>query len=214
MFMARGSQRIISRKRSIRKNPFRKISVIIERYRSRRRDMLDSALVEAAEKKNFKEIVKLIKRGANPRAKDEKGRCVLELISKKKTERKSNGAYAFDFFSYNPGFQTMAFLVEHGADLLSQSEYSSDDFLFFAAHEGKNKLARIAIDAGAEIDKAFGNQKTTPLMNAAYWGNKGVVLILLDSGADRSLRDFYGRSALDLAASGGNYKIEKILKNK
>lgn len=53
------------------------------------------------------------------------------------------------------------------------------------------------LDTGAEIDAQNG-VGVTPLMLAAFFGNVGTSRILLERGADRTIRDNYELSALDI----------------
>ena len=67
------------------------------------------------------------------------------------------------------------------------------------------------IDAGADPN-ARNDEAITPLMNAAWFGCRDCVKELLRRGADSSVRDTKGRSALDLAAERGHKDIEDLLK--
>ena len=52
----------------------------------------------------------------------------------------------------------------------------------------------------------------TPLMNAAWFGCELSLLALLERGADTSLRDGEGRTALDMAKERGHTGLEEKLK--
>lgn len=70
---------------------------------------------------------------------------------------------------------------------------------------------RMLIDAGADVN-ARNEDGITPLMNAAWFGCRESVKELLRLGADASLRDSKGRSALDLAVDRGHTEIRELLK--
>ena len=57
-------------------------------------------------------------------------------------------------------------------------------------------------EAGAGVDKAYGNG-WTPLMIAAHFGSTAAVEWLLARGADWRLTDQDGMTALDVAKAGG-----------
>lgn len=55
---------------------------------------------------------------------------------------------------------------------------------------------RFLVDSGADVNAATLSDRATPLMRAAYAGHIDVIGILLDRGADPTLTDSRGRSAL------------------
>lgn len=70
--------------------------------------------------------------------------------------------------------------------------------LHYAATVGANDIVQLLLDASAYIDAESPNQ-TTPLMMAARGGHILTVKLLLDEGADATLKNNQGLSALDLA---------------
>ena len=70
--------------------------------------------------------------------------------------------------------------------------------LHYAASVGANDIVQILLDASAYIDAESPN-KTTPLMMAARGGHILTVKLLLDEGADATLKNDQGLSAIDLA---------------
>lgn len=67
--------------------------------------------------------------------------------------------------------------------------------------------------AGAEVNARGGNG-STPLMNAAWFGNVTAAAVLLRKGADPSLLDEKGRSAASLAKERGHAKFLELLQGK
>jgi ankyrin repeat protein len=55
------------------------------------------------------------------------------------------------------------------------------------ARRGELTKARLLLDHGAEIDAVDDEFRSTPLGFAARWGQRGMVRLLLDRGADRRL---------------------------
>jgi ankyrin repeat protein len=68
--------------------------------------------------------------------------------------------------------------------------------------EGAPALVQLMLDHHAYIDAASPNG-STPLMLAAMYGNRKVVAQLLDAGADATLKNEQGLTALDFAHRAG-----------
>ena len=71
-----------------------------------------------------------------------------------------------------------------------------------AAHHGHEKVVRVLIEAGAEVNPG-GKQPTTPLLLAAQEGHLNVVKVLLDHRADIG-KCSHGLNALDMAIDKGH----------
>ena len=83
--------------------------------------------------------------------------------------------------------------------------------LYQAAEKGNLKAVKKLLEAGANVDKATKNSRTTALMCAAYHGHSGVVELLLGRGADVDKANNDGKTALIVAAKKGNLKAVKKL---
>ena len=70
--------------------------------------------------------------------------------------------------------------------------------LHYAATAGNVVLVKLLLEHYAYIDAESPN-KTTPLMMAAHYGTTGAVKLLLEEGADPSLNNDLGLSAIDFA---------------
>jgi len=70
--------------------------------------------------------------------------------------------------------------------------------LHYAASGGHVEILQILLDEHAYIDAESPN-KSTPLMMAARYGTPAAVKLLLEAGADPSLRNELGLSAVDFA---------------
>ncbi len=73
--------------------------------------------------------------------------------------------------------------------------------LHYAATGGHDAVIRLLLEHYAYIDAESPNQ-TTPLMMAAMYGSASSVKLLLEAGADATLRNAAGLSALDFAERG------------
>ncbi len=70
--------------------------------------------------------------------------------------------------------------------------------LHYAATNGHLKTIQLLLDEYAYIDAASPNG-TTPLMMAAHYGSDAAVRLLLDAGAEPTLKNDQGLSAMDFA---------------
>jgi ankyrin repeat protein len=74
--------------------------------------------------------------------------------------------------------------------------------LHYAATSGHLEIMALLLEHHAYIDAESPN-KTTPLMMAAYYGTPEAVKLLLEAGADPTLRNDLGLTAVDFAQKGG-----------
>lgn len=72
------------------------------------------------------------------------------------------------------------------------------------------EMTRLLLEHHAYIDAASPN-RTTPLMMAAHYGNPDVVKLLLEEGADASLRNEKGLSATDFARGANRPTVVDII---
>lgn len=78
--------------------------------------------------------------------------------------------------------------------------------LHYAAAAGANDIVRMLLERHAYIDAESPN-KTTPIMMAAWEGHIWTVKLLLDEGADATLKNERGMTAIDFAKVGGHTDI-------
>ncbi len=69
---------------------------------------------------------------------------------------------------------------------------------------------QLLLDNHAYIDAESPN-KTTPLMMAASYGTPAAVKLLLEAGADASLRNMQGLSAIDFAQRSGRAEVADMI---
>ena len=82
--------------------------------------------------------------------------------------------------------------------------------LHYAASGGHVEVVKLLLGRSAYIDAESPN-KTTPLMMAAMYGNSQTVELLLAEGADASMKNEKGMSALDFAQAADKHASEKLL---
>ena len=93
-----------------------------------------------------------------------------------------------------------------------RSFYSAlpEDFLFDAARRGDVAYPKVLIDSQIDVNTQNGKGGTA-LMFATLSGRNKLVKIMLEHGADTSLRDVRGLMALDLAIQQGNEEALQLL---
>ncbi|GFG07816.1 ankyrin repeat domain-containing protein 50 [Aspergillus udagawae] len=102
-------------------------------------------------------------------------------------------------------------LLAHGAK--EQLERNGKDALYWAMHDGRERIAALLVDAGAPVDEIdrYGH---TILSQAASRGKTAIVRILLDAGVRVNLPDRHGRTPFLMAASRGHCEIARLLLEK
>ena len=103
--------------------------------------------------------------------------------------------------------------LSNGADPNSTDPKFGVTALSWAALEGKDEIAELLIEAGADVDtKNFDG--ATPLHAAAFMGQLEVVQLLLENGADVAAKTMNGETPLDSAQANWSYtrSIAKYLK--
>lgn len=86
-----------------------------------------------------------------------------------------------------------------------------NDKLWEAARVGDAAAARAALDAGADVNARF-RYGQTALFKASERGHTEVVKLLLERGADASVRDtFYGETAMSWAVDKGHMETVRAL---
>lgn len=116
----------------------------------------------------------------------------------------------------NGAVQAMAALAERGASL--DVDVYRGTPLVWAAFCGRDEAIRWLLDAGAEVNRrgTFGGpthgKGVTALHIAAERGKAGTVRLLLEGGADPSLRDeLHGGDAAGWASHGGHEDLANML---
>jgi ankyrin repeat protein len=127
---------------------------------------------------------------------------VLELLLGTKNvdlnARARNGDSALMIAAYKGRFDAVKALLDKGAEP-NQTGWAA---LHYAAAVGNNQIVQLLLDHYAYIDAESPNQ-TTPIMMAARGGHILTVKLLLDEGADLTLKNGAGMTALDFARAGG-----------
>jgi uncharacterized protein len=104
--------------------------------------------------------------------------------------------------------------LAHGADINAKDSYNGTG-LIRAADRGFVTICERLIEAGVDIDHV-NNLGWTALLEAVILGggdraHQQVVALLLEKGADRSIKDPRGRTALEIAQQSGYDEIAALL---
>ena len=87
----------------------------------------------------------------------------------------------------------------------------NDTMLHFAAELGDTEDIDVLVASGAVV-KAVGDIGNTPLHSAALMGKVAATKRLLELGADPTLKNEFGQSAMDVADIGERDKLVEILR--
>lgn len=101
-------------------------------------------------------------------------------------------------------------LVAAGADVDANVIATGRTALIQAIEDGKFDIARMLLDAGADVDR-HKDGRTTPLMAAVAAGRDDLVRALIEKGADLNVRADDGRTALSIAEADGRKAIAEAL---
>jgi len=112
--------------------------------------------------------------------------------------RANNGDTALMIAAYSANKPAVEALLAKGATV-NQDGWTA---LHYAATIGDNDIVKMLLAKSAALDAPSPN-KTTPMMMAARGGHIYTVKALLDAGADASLKNDVGMSAIDFAQQGG-----------
>lgn len=104
------------------------------------------------------------------------------------------------------GIQFFEYLLESS---VNQNTLSPHNLLTYAAQCNNEKAVKYILDKGIDSVNSCDESGYTALMRASYMGHDGIVKLLLNNGADKSIKTGEGKTALDLAKE---YKQEKIVK--
>ncbi len=89
--------------------------------------------------------------------------------------------------------------IAAGTNINEKDPFGGSSPLISAALFGKTEIAKILIDAGADINFQ-NNEGSTPLHLAAFFCRPEILKMLLDKKADKTLKNKYGSTAYESVA--------------
>jgi ankyrin repeat protein len=113
------------------------------------------------------------------------------------------------------GSLTLFKLLEScGADIRVSDPAGTNAILEAAAWQNTAVLQYLLDEKGFDVN-FINSSKQTPLMRSVYlenYANEDTIQILLNNGADKSLKDMNGKTAYDYAVENGNEEFAYLLK--
>lgn len=167
-------------------------------------DFFGAAMVD-----NVREIRSLLSQGFDPNTVErERGDTALILALREESmnvfeelvnarginldAKSGNGDNALMIAAYKGNLPAVETLLAKGASV-NRPNWTA---LHYAASSGATKIVELLLRAGANPN-ALSPNKTTPLMMAAGGGHASTVKLLLDNGANATLRNEVGMTALE-----------------
>ena len=89
--------------------------------------------------------------------------------------------------------------IKAGSNINEKDPFGGSSPLISAAVFGKPAMAKILIEAGADINFQ-NNDGSTALHTSAYFCRPEIVRMLLDKGADKTIKNKYGLTAYEMVA--------------
>jgi len=121
-----------------------------------------------------------------------------------------DGHTALMFAAFNGHSEIVLRLLEEGADLENR-DFMDRTALLYASTGPFPETVKILLDKGALPNVVDSDEHFSPLMHAAAEGNFGVVEILVEFGADLSLKDVDGDDAESFARQAGHQQVADYL---
>jgi len=121
-----------------------------------------------------------------------------------------DGHTALMFAAFNGHSEIVLKLVEEGADL-EKRDFMDRTALLYASTGPFPETVKILLDKGAKPNVVDSDEHFSPLMHAAAEGNLSVVEILVEFGADLSLKDVDGDDAESFARQAGHQQVADYL---
>lgn len=181
----------------------------------------DSPLILAIRKEIDMDIIRsLVEKGADVNYKSYEGETPLStaiyandtevvqyLLEKGADANGDEEIRPLSFAASVGSLQIVKLLVEYGANVNNQNESGSTALL----RTNKVDIARFLIENGANVNAKDLYDGMTSLIGAAARQNVELVKLLLEKGADKSIRDAEGKNALDYAKERNYEEIIALL---
>ncbi len=106
---------------------------------------------------------------------------------------------------------TVRAYINKGGNVNALNPYGGTAIMF-AARAGHTEIAKLLIEAKANLNIQGKYAGTTALMWASQYDNIEIVNLLIEAKANVNLKNHSGQTALKLAEENGNYEIVVALK--
>lgn len=181
-------------------------------------DQIDD-FTKAAKFDDVSEVQSLLKAGVSPNTLDPKGNPMLIVAIRDKSKKvtdlllanpatnvnlaNKSGENALMMAAFDGDLPTVKMLVLEKKASVNKRGWAP---IHYAATNGHLQIVQFLIAHGAKVN-AYSPSETTPLMMAIGSGNDELIKYLLDNGADLSLRNHEGYTAIDIAQLFGKDDI-------
>ena len=136
----------------------------------------------------------LLDHGANVNAMDTSGRTPLKIAAT------------------NVDFKVCELLLSRGACIYIRDSWGLSALHYACSNQmDAVDVCRLLLDYGADINQTCHLNGQTPLFYASMKGNKKLCELLLDRGADMTIKNRWGESCLEIATRKNEYEVVKIL---
>jgi ankyrin repeat protein len=105
----------------------------------------------------------------------------------------------------------LKYMVEIGGDL-NIIYPQGDNTVMMAVQNANVEVLNYLIEQGVNLNHQMPDG-TTPLMSAVIFGDKAISKLLLEHSADVSLKDTYGKSAMDYAKEEDDEEMIELLQS-
>ena len=140
---------------------------------------------------------------------------IAEFLVKKGADLEAtnyDGNTPLHFAAYEGKIRMVKFLLEKGANINAKNK-TNWNALMQATLEGFIDVANFLLEKGSEIDVIGTEKGETALILAAWRSTENIVKLLLDNGADKTIKDKKGKTALDYAKKKFNENIIELLED-
>jgi ankyrin repeat protein len=188
-------------------------------------DQIDD-FTKAAKFDDVSEVQSLLKAGLSPNTLDPKGNPMLIVAIRDKSKKvtdlllanpatnvnlaNKSGENALMMAAFDGDLPTVKMLVLEKKASVNKQGWAP---IHYAATNGHLQIVQFLMAHGARVN-AFSPSETTPLMMSIGSGNDDLIKYLLDNGADLSLRNHEGYTAIDIAQLFGKDDIRDGLKSR
>ena len=180
-------------------------------------------LVDAAERGDLSETIRLLDRGADANSRDQEGATALMkaaqnghvqavevLLARGADPSLTNQSGATALMWGVGNLRVVELLLDHGADPNAKPASGHTALVIAANSDGTSDVAKLLISRGADVNAAS-VRGFTPLQSAGFSADPALVQLLLEKGADAKAANRAGWTALHGAAAMGNLAIVQAL---